>query len=782
MKLLIVESPSKAKTINQYLGKDFNVISSYGHVRGLPSADGSVKPDENFKMVYEVHERSEKAVSEIIKQVKKCDELLLASDPDREGEGISWHILEILKEKKILDKIKVKRVVFNEITKKAVTDAVEHPRDINYDLVHAQQARQALDYLYGFTLSPVLWRKLPGSRSAGRVQSVALRMICDREIEIERFISTEFWSITSTMLTPKKVEFSASLIMFEGGKLERFSIANQQQALAIKESLLKHSYHVANKESKQVKRNPQPPFTTSTMLQEAARKLGFSAKKTSKIAQDLYEGMEINGKTQGLITYMRTDSVAISSDAQIAARNFITSEFGNKYLPEKPRFYKNKSKNAQEAHEAIRPTNVEITPAITLKSLSNDHQRLYELIWKRLVASQMESAVFDQVTIDINSQDNANTFRAVGTTIAFDGYFKLYMEDVDDSEDEDKQLLPAMEVGDNVDLKELIEKQHFTQPPPRYTEASLVKKMEELGIGRPSTYPGIISLLQERGYVRADKKRFFPEIKGRLVSSFLCAFFPQYVDYNFTAKLEDELDDISIGDKPMTDVLREFWTPFKSKTEEALQLKISDVIDMVQNDLGNVIYKDLDPDHTCPKCKIGKISIRFGKFGPFLGCSNYPNCDYTKPIADEASSSESTEASENIQKQDEVMFPKILGEDPDGSVISLRKGPYGVYVQKEKGKDIKRTGIPKGYDLNKVTLSYALAMLSLPRVVGEHPDGGTIKAGIGRFGPYLEHNKKFKSLKNQDPVNVDLATAVAILAEPVVARARASKPAAKKKK
>lgn len=774
MKLLIVESPSKAKTINQYLGSDFNVISSYGHIRGLPSADGSVKPDENFKMIYEVNERATKAVAEIVSKVKKCEELYLASDPDREGEGIAWHILEVLREKKALNKVNVKRVVFNEITKKAVTEAVQNPRDINYNLVHAQQARQALDYLYGFTLSPVLWRKLPGSKSAGRVQSVALRMICDRELEIEKFIAQEYWSITGLMVSSAKSEFNTSLSVYNSQKMEKFSITKQEQADAIKASLIGLDYKVANKEKKQLRRTPPPPFTTSTMLQEAARKLGFSAKKTSKIAQDLYEGMEIKGKTQGLITYMRTDSVAISQDAMNAVRGFVESEFGGKYLPDQPRFYKNKNKNAQEAHEAIRPTNVDVTPSDTERFLSNDHQRLYELIWKRLVASQMEAAVLDQMTIDISSTDCKNTFRAVGTTIAFDGYFKVYTEGSDDSDDEEKQLLPVMEVGDVIDLREIINKQHFTQPPPRYTEASLVKKMEELGIGRPSTYPGIMSLLSDRGYVRTDKKRFFPEIKGRLVSSFLCGFFPQYVDYNFTAKLEDELDDISIGDKPMEAVLGEFWKPFKSKTEEALQLKISDVVELVQKDLGPVLYKDLDDSHSCPKCKVGTVGIKFGKFGPFLGCSNYPNCDFTKQISEEEHSASAQEGVAEAQPGD-VQFPKILGENDKGAVISLRKGPYGVYVQSELGKEIKRTGIPKGFPLSQVTLSYALAMLALPRVVGEHPDGGQIKAGIGRFGPFLEHNKKYRSLKKHDPVTVDLATAVAILAEPQSPRGRGKK-------
>ena len=526
MKLLIVESPSKAKTINTYLGKDFKVVSSYGHIRSLPSQTGSVDPDDNFKMIYEVIDRSKKNVSQLVADAKKADEIFLATDPDREGEAISWHINEVLKQKKINKP--TSRVLFYEITKKAVKEAIDNPRDIDEHLVHAQQSRQALDYLVGFTLSPVLWRKLPGSKSAGRVQSVALRVICDRESEIEKFNSQEYWSITGHFESDKS-KFTSSLTHFDGNKLSKLDIKDEKQAQDIVKNCGTQDYSISKIEKKRTKRNPYAPFTTSTMLQEAARKLGFSAKKTSKIAQDLYEGFEIKGESTGLITYMRTDSVTVSPDAIKAARSYIKGEFGEKYVPDSPRMFKTKTKNAQEAHEAIRPTRLDYNPAKLSKFLSSDHLKLYDLIYKRMVASQMQSAEIDNVGADIVSGNGKITFRATGSTIFFDGFLKLYREGVDDSEEKDEQRLPELKEGNSADLQKVEPKQHFTQPPPRYTEASLVKKMEELGIGRPSTYPAIISILQEREYVKVEKKRFFPESKGRIFNEFLSIYFAKYV-------------------------------------------------------------------------------------------------------------------------------------------------------------------------------------------------------------------------------------------------------------
>jgi len=766
MKLLIVESPSKAKTINQYLGKDFIVISSYGHIRGLPSEEGSVRPDEDFAMTYTIMDRSEKRVADIIKNVKKCDEVYLATDPDREGEAISWHIIESLKERKALPKgLPVKRVVFHEITKTAVQQAIKNSRDIDTNLVQAQQARQALDYLVGFTLSPVLWRKLPGSRSAGRVQSVALRVICDREEEIEKFITQEYWSIEGVFQKSKKT-FSATLTHFMGKKLDKFAIPNDKKAKDIVSRLEDLKYSVAKIEKKQVSRSPQPPFTTSTIIQEAARKLGFSAKKTSRMAQDLYEGQEVDGKTLGLITYMRTDSVSISAEALAATREHIESSFGSKYLPKSPKAYKTKTKNAQEAHEAIRPTNISLTPRDVKPYLDSDHFRLYELIWKRLVASQMENALFDQVGVDISSEDNKHTFRASGSTMVFDGFYKLYIEDKDDAESKDEQKLPVLDKDENLILDKINPEQHFTQPPPRYSEASLVKKMEELGIGRPSTYPTIISILQDREYVRIDKKRFFPESKGRLVIAFLLKFFTRYVEYDFTAKLEDELDDISNGEVEWKQVLRDFWNPFKSKTDEVMEIKKSDVTSQIEENIKDYIFDGLEinkeGERKCPDCKTGTLHLKTGKFGAFVGCSNYPNCKYIHKVGTSQAEDEQEAGAGGGNT-----FPMILGNDENGSEISIRKGPYGIYIQRTLGKDIKRVGLPKGVMVDQVTMAYANNMLSLPRVLGPHPeDGKNVNAGIGRFGPYVEHNKVYKSIKNDDPITITLESALHLLSQP----------------
>lgn len=763
MKLLIVESPSKAKTINNYLGKDYKVVSSYGHIRSLPSQNGSVVPDEDFKMIYEVIDRSKKNVDQIVKLAKDADEVLLATDPDREGEAISWHISEVLKSKKAV-KGKMRRVVFHEITKKAVTDAITHPRDLDSNLVHAQQSRQALDYLVGFTLSPVLWRKLPGSRSAGRVQSVALRIICDREGEIEKFKTDEYWSITGDFKSHKDI-FQASLSHFDSKKLDKLSIKDAKQASSVVSEVEKHKYTVTDVEKRQIRKNPHAPFTTSTMLQEAARKLGYSAKKTSKLAQDLYEGANIAGDVTGLITYMRTDSVYVSAEALEASRNFINKEYGEKYLPKSARIFKTKTKNAQEAHEAIRPTNFKFTPEAVKKYLEPDHFKLYELIWKRMIASQMEPAVLDNVSADIKSENGKIIFGATGSTLNFDGHYRLYGHRYDD---EETQKLPKLEVGQKVDLEKILPKQHFTQPPPRYTEASLVKKMEELGIGRPSTYPAIISVLQEREYVKMEKKRFFPESKGRIVSAFLEKFFTQYVEYDFTANLEEELDEVSNGKLDWKKMLKAFWSPFKKRTDEVLEIKNVDIVKNIEEQLESLIY-GTDENRKCPTCKTGTLGLKTGKFGAFVGCSNYPECKHTKQLV--AASSESDGDSEG--QTSGFVFPKVLGQDKEGKEVSIRKGPYGIYIQVGDGKEVKRISLPRGKSPELIELPYALDLAKLPRILGEHPDTGEkVRAGIGRFGPYIEHQKKFKSLKADDPTTISLERALEILAQPTAPRGR----------
>ncbi|MFI4983798.1 MAG: type I DNA topoisomerase [Rickettsiales bacterium] len=761
MDLLIVESPSKAKTLNTYLGKDFRVLSSYGHVRSIPSEVGSVKPDQDFAVDYELLPRAKKNIDDIIRTVRGIKTLYLATDPDREGEAISWHLVEVLKQKKgLLDNVIVKRVVFNEITKKAVTDAIKNPRDLDVNLIQAQQARQALDYLVGFNLSPVLWRKLPGSRSAGRVQSVALRMLCERENEIESFKPEEYWSIKGIFDGDKKRKIPGMLIQFDGKKIDKMAIKNELQSSSIVEILQNAKYLVNKVEKKQQNRYPQPPFTTSTMLQEAGRKLGFSAKKTSKLAQDLYEGIEIAGETQGLITYMRTDSVVVSETALSGSRGFIEKEYGDKYLPKAARFYKTKSKNAQEAHEAIRPTNFTLPPLKVEKYLDKDHFRLYELIWKRMVASQMENAVFDVVSADIASTDHKHTFRANGSTMVFDGFLKLYMESVDDEEDEEKQILPEMKEGEPLDLDKLEPKQHFTQPPPRFTEASLVKRLEELGIGRPSTYPTIISILQEREYVKLDKKRFFPEAKGRIVSAFLSEFFTRYVAYDFTAKLEDELDEIAEGEMNWKKVLHTFWEPFKVLVDAVLEIKNTDIIKKIEDRLLQFILPESLKDKKCPTCKTGQLGLKAGKFGAFVGCSNYPECKYIYQLTSAASA-----MVEGEQDTGAVEFPKNLGTDEHGIEVTLRKGPYGVYVQLGVEGKVKRSSLPKGKSPLDVDLEFALGLLRLPRLVGLHPETKEeILAGVGRFGPFLKYQGNFVSLKAHDLMEVTVDEAVGVLA------------------
>ncbi len=768
MNLVIVESPAKAKTINKYLGADYKVIASYGHIRDLPSKDGSVRPDEDFAMTYEISDKSIKHVRDIAEAMKQAKHVYLATDPDREGEAISWHIVEAMRARKALKKATpVKRIVFNEITKKAVTEAVANPRDIDMDLVNAQQARRALDYLVGFTLSPVLWRKLPGSRSAGRVQSVALRLICDREGEIEAFTSQEYWNIKLDMTNQANAPFSATLTHLEGKKLDKFDLASQEVAQKVAGLLTGKRYHVANIEKKQTSRNPQAPFTTSSLQQEASRKLGFSAKHTMQLAQRLYEGVELEGETVGLITYMRTDGVQVSAEAVQAARTIIAQRFGEPYVPASPRMYKSKAKNAQEAHEAIRPTNLDNTPERVYPYLERDQFRLYELIWKRMIASQMESVVLDQVAIVIDTDDHYASVRATGSTIRFDGFYALYREGKDEEEEDEHKILPAVTVGEALHLLAVKPAQHFTEPPSRYTEASLVKKLEELGIGRPSTYASIISVLQDRNYVRLDKKRFIPEERGRLVTAFLISFFKRYVEYSFTAELEDRLDLVSNGDMEWKRLLREFWTDFSTNTEEVKALDIAHILQELDMLLEHHIFPpsaDGKDNRLCPTCHKGRLNLRLGKFGAFIACSDYPECRYTRQIADTADN-----ATEGVDANE----PRILGNDPvSGVPVSLRKGPYGFYVQLgevEKGskEKPKRAALTAPATPDTLTLEAALGLLSLPREIGEHPDtGAMITAGIGRFGPYILHEKKYVSLpKGEDVLTIGLNRAVALLAD-----------------
>lgn len=746
MNLVIVESPSKAKTINKYLGKDFKVISSYGHIRDLPSKNGSVEPDKDFKMHYTVGAKSTKQVSQIVKDCKGINKLYLATDPDREGEAIAWHIVEVLKEKKAIKKdVEVKRIVFHEITKKAVTEALESPRDISMDLVNAQQARRALDYLVGFNLSPVLWRKLPGSRSAGRVQSVALRLISDREAEIERFVEKEYWSVKCSMEAKKK-SFLANLISIKGKKLGKFDLPNKESVKPVVDDLESSKFAVSSVEKKQQKRNPSPPFITSTLQQDASNRLGFGAKKTMTIAQKLYEGVKVGGETIGLITYMRTDGVYMSQSSIEDIRNHISSEYGQKYLPEKARVYKSKSKNAQEAHEAIRPTNAGLTPNKVSKYLDADQLKLYELIWRRAVACQMSQAVIDQVHVTIENHKKSLELKAVGSVIQFDGFYKVYRANTEDSKDEKESLLPEMNKGQDIDLLKIIPEQHFTAPPPRYSEASLVKKLEELGIGRPSTYASIISVLVDRDYVRLESRRFFPEERGIIVTAFLMSFFKQYVEYDFTASLEEKLDKISDGKMEWKKLMKEFWKDFHKFVEDAYKYSIEDVIKAIEPLIENHVFPKLedgsDPKK-CPECEEGKLQVRIGKFGPFVSCDKYPDCKYSRQldIYDEPGGREDHKPNE-----------RTIGVDPtSGLEVYLKNGPYGLYIQlaKSDSEHMKRVPLPKFINDEELDLELASSLLLLPRELGVHPESGElIKAGIGKYGPYLYHQKQYISLKD----------------------------------
>src|SRR5580658_10023873 len=643
MNVVIVESPAKAKTINKYLGRDYKVVASYGHVRDLPAKDGSVLPDSDFAMSWEVDGKSEKHMRAMTEAVRGADRLYLATDPDREGEAISWHIKEVLNARRALKGVEVKRVVFNEVTRNAVVEAFRHPREIDIELVDAYLARRALDYLVGFTLSPVLWRKLPGSRSAGRVQSVALRLICEREAEIEVFKAREYWTVEVEFTTEAGDKFTARLTHLDGKKLDRYDLDSEAKARAAADAILAApGFSVTSIERRQTRRNPFPPFTTSTLQQEASRKLGFGASRTMRLAQQLYEGIDIGGDTVGLITYMRTDGVSIAGEAIAGARDLIVKDFGDRYLPKSPRVYRSPAKNAQEAHEAVRPTDMSRKPGDVARYLDNDHRRLYELIWKRTVASQMESAVLDQVAIDIADPSGRVGLHATGTTIAFDGFLKLYQEDKDDAgEDDENRRLPTMREAEKLGRGAVTPSQHFTQPPPRYSEASLVKKLEELGIGRPSTYASIIQVLQDREYVKIDKRRFLPEDRGRLVTAFLTSFFERYVEYNFTADLENQLDDISGGRIDWKEVLRNFWRDFSGAVDGTKDLTIGQVLKALDETLGLHFFPDDGSGRDvrrCPACEGGKLSLKLGRFGAFIGCSNYPNCRYTRALGLESDS------------------------------------------------------------------------------------------------------------------------------------------------
>ena len=770
--VVVVESPAKAKTINKYLGDGFTVLASFGHVRDLPPKDGSVRPDENFAMDWEADERGNRQIAAIAKALKGAKTLYLATDPDREGEAISWHVRAMLEEKKLLRGIDVQRVTFNEITKGAIKTAMKRPRELDMPLIEAYLARRALDYLVGFTLSPVLWRKLPGSRSAGRVQSVALRLICEREAEVEVFRPREYWSVQAQMTTPAGAPFTARLTHLDGRKLDQFDINDEAGALAARASVEAGQFSVGSVERRKVKRNPPAPFTTSTLQQEASRKLGMGAQATMRAAQQLYEGIELGGETVGLITYMRTDGVQMAREAIDAIRSHIGEAFGRDYVPGLAREYSSKAKNAQEAHEAVRPTDVARTPGEVGRYLGDEQKRLYELIWKRAVASQMQSAELDQVIVEIAEPAAKTRLRATGSIVAFDGFLKLYAEGRDDdakagSDDEDSRMLPPMREQDPLARGPVEASQHFTQPPPRFSEASLVKKMEEIGIGRPSTYASILSVLRDRDYVRMENKRFVPEDRGRLVTAFLTSFFERYVDPHFTAGLETQLDEISDGRADWRAVMAKFWEAFSHAVAQTKDLKISDVIDALDADLAPHFFPEPaaggDP-RTCTACGTGRLGLKLGRYGSFIGCSNYPACQFTRRLVVDTKEGDGGETLKDGMR--------ALGTHPEtGEEVTVKRGPWGLYVQQgepdpaDKKAKPKRTTLPKGFEGDSVTLEQAVGLLSLPRLVGLHPEmGEPIEAGIGRFGPYVKMGAIFASLdKDDDILEVGMNRAMDVL-------------------
>jgi DNA topoisomerase I len=758
MNVVVVESPGKVKSINKYLGSGYKVLASFGHIRDLPPKDGSVKPDDNFAMTWEVDDRAQKRVKDIADALKGADKLILATDPDREGEAISWHVLEVLKQKKALGKdTKIERVAFNAITKAAVLEAIQHPREINAELVDAYLARRALDYLVGFNLSPVLWRKLPGARSAGRVQSVALRLVVEREQEIEAFNPQEYWSIDADVRAAAGT-FSAHLTHVHGQKLDKLGIANEAEATRAVDAIKAQTFSIGSVDSKPVKRNPSPPFITSSLQMEASRKLGFNAKHTMRIAQGLYEGIAIDGEQVGLITYMRTDGITMAPEGIAEARKVIGDKYGARYVPQAARVYTSKAKNAQEAHEAVRPTSFERTPEKIASALDEDQRKLYDLIWKRAISSQMESAELERTTVDVISADKNITFRATGSVTLFDGFLTVYQEGKDDEDDEDGARLPKVVQGEKTDIEQVKPEQHFTEPPPRYSEASLVRKLEELGIGRPSTYASILSTLRDRGYVRMDRNRFIPDDKGRLVTTFLSSYFKRYVEYGFTADLEEQLDQVSAGELDWKTLLENFWRDFSAAIGDTKDLRIKHVIDHLNDVMGAHIFPattDGTDPHKCPSCEAGNLSLKLGRFGAFIGCSNYPECRYTRKLGQSAEEANAAQ-------------PRVLGQDPEtGENIELKNGHFGPYVQRGDGKDAKRSGIPKGTELESVDYELALKLLALPREVGKHPETGEpITANFGRFGPYVAHNGQYASLDSPDDVfTIGINHAVTVLAE-----------------
>jgi DNA topoisomerase-1 len=763
--VVVVESPAKAKTINKYLGDKFTVLASFGHVRDLPPKDGSVRPDENFAMDWAADERGTRQVAAIVKALRGAKTLYLATDPDREGEAISWHVRAMLEEKHALRGVDVQRITFNEITKTAVQRAMKQPRDLDMPLIEAYMARRALDYLVGFTLSPVLWRKLPGSRSAGRVQSVSLRLICEREAEIEVFRPREYWTVEAHFLTPAGAPFTAKLSHLDGKKLEQFDLNDAAKAARAKAAVEAGQFSVATVERRRVKRNPPAPFTTSTLQQEASRKLGMGAQATMRTAQQLYEGVDVGGETVGLITYMRTDGVQMAQEAIHSIRDYLGQTFGAAYVPAAPREYTSKAKNAQEAHEACRPTDVARTPEEVARYLNAEQRRLYELVWKRAVASQMQSAELDQVAVDVAS--GGTKLRANGSIVAFDGFLKLYKEGSDEEEgDDDSRMLPPMAERDPLTRRDVSADQHFTQPPPRYSEASLVKKMEELGIGRPSTYASILTVLRDRNYVRLEKNRFVPEDRGRLVTAFLTSFFERYVDTGFTAGLEQKLDDVSDGKLDWHALMHAFWDEFSKAIEQTRELKISDVIDALDRDLGPHFFPPRDDGtdpRVCPACHKGRLGLKLGRHGSFIGCSNYPSCQFTRRLAIEGGEGDAEVLKEGM---------RTLGHHPaTGEDVTVRRGPYGLYVQQgepdpaDKKSKPRRTSLPKGVDGETITLEQALGLLSLPRLVGKHPETGLdMEAGLGRFGPYIKMGSIFASLdKDDDILAIGLNRAVDVI-------------------
>ena len=777
MNLVIVESPAKAKTINKYLGDNFTVLASYGHIRDLPSKNGSVDPDNQFKMIWEVDSFSKKYLKEITDVAKESDKIILATDPDREGEAIAWHVKQFLDEKKLLKGKKVERVVFNEITKKAVTNGIENPREIEAQLVDAYMARRALDYLVGFNISPILWTKLPGSKSAGRVQSVALKLLTEREHEIEIFKPEEFWTLNVIFSNAKDIKITSSPFQLEGNKIEKFSFKNKEEINKAIEKIKSKNYEITDISSKIYTRNPSGPFTTSTLQQSASSKLGFGASRTMQIAQRLYQGIDIDGDTKGLITYMRTDGTNISKDAVDDFRNYITKTYGNDYLPDQPNNYSGKkAKNAQEAHEAIRPTDINNDPSMLKKYLSSDQHKLYNLIWSRALSSQMQTAKFDRKTIILTSDDGKNIFKASGSVIKFDGFLKLYK--IDENNDEEK-ILPEVSKGP-INIESFIDEQHFTQPPPRYSEASIVKKLEELGIGRPSTYASIISVITNRGYADILNKRFFPTDRGKLISAFLEKLFTKYVDYNFTAKLEDQLDDITSGKEDWIKVLEQFWNDFNKNVSQVKEKRTREVLDMLNESLGSLIFEtdsNGSIDRKCKLCQTGQLSLKNSfRGGAFIGCSNYPECKFTRPLS-------KVKAAEQIN----LAEPRYIGKNEMDKDIFLRNGRFGPYLQYEKelnevedtkkkkkkknkkdvNQNLKNVSIPKGIDIDSIDLDRAKFLCSLPKSLGTNPENNQeILLNSGRFGPYLKCENKSARLENvEDIFTIGLNRAITLIAD-----------------